>query len=464
MPAPLRKSRRRPSIGLLTGTLAGALLFTLPGTMYATAAPDAAHRTHSSPDTRSAAAGDDWLHTEGSRIVDENGKEVWLTGTNWFGFNTTERVFHGLWSANIETLTRQMSERGLNLIRVPISTQLLLEWRAGKAAPSSAVNTYANPELEGMTTLEVFDHWLALCKKYGLKVMLDVHSAEADNAGHIYPVWWKGAITSEDFYTAWEWAAERYKDDDTVLAMDVKNEPHGKPAESPRAKWDGSTDQDNWKHACETAGNRMLAVNPHLLVLCEGTEIYPRDGENWASTNAQDYFSSWWGGNLRGAADHPVDLGEQQDQLVYSPHDYGPSVYQQPWFQGDWNKQTLTEDVWRPNWFFLQESGTAPLLVGEWGGRLDGGDNQKWMTALRDFIAENRIHQTFWCLNPDSGDTGGLLLDDWKTWDEAKYALLEPALWQEDNKFVGLDHEVPLGGLTSKRGVSVSEVAATDQR
>ena len=104
--------------------------------------------------------GTDWLHTEGNRIVDEQGQRVWLTGANWFGFNATERVFHGLWSANLDTVTRQMAERGINIVRVPISTQLLLEWKNGQAAPSSAVNTWANPELKGLTTLQVFDAFL----------------------------------------------------------------------------------------------------------------------------------------------------------------------------------------------------------------------------------------------------------------------------------------------------------------
>jgi len=35
-----------------------------------------------------AKQGDDWLHTDGRRILDKDGKEVWLTGVNWFGYNT----------------------------------------------------------------------------------------------------------------------------------------------------------------------------------------------------------------------------------------------------------------------------------------------------------------------------------------------------------------------------------------
>ncbi len=80
------------------------------------------------------------------------------------------------------------------------------------------------------------------------------------------------------------------------------------------------------------------------------------------------------------------------------------------------------------------------------------------MTALRDLLTEERIHHTFWCLNPNSGDTGGLLLDDWTSWDEEKYALLKPSLWQHGGKFVGLDHQVPLGGAGSTTGVSLDDV------
>ncbi len=84
---------------------------------------------------------------------------------------------------------------------------------------------------------------------------------------------------------------------------------------------------------------------------------------------------------------------------------------------------------------------------------MDGGKNQKWMTLLRDYMIANGIHHTFWCINPNSGDTGGLLTYDWKTWDEGKYALLKPALWQSEGKFIGLDHEIPLG----TNGISLGE-------
>ncbi|GGS16294.1 cellulase family glycosylhydrolase [Actinokineospora fastidiosa] len=414
------------------------------------------------PAATAAAPEQDWLHVEGNRIVDEAGNQVWLTGANWFGFNATERVFHGLWSGNITEISKAMADRGINIVRIPISTQLLLEWKAGQTATPN-VNTYANPELAGKNNLQVFDYFLELCERFGMKVMIDVHSAEADNSGHIHPVWWKGSITTEDFYQAWEWITARYKDNDTVVAMDVKNEPHGTPTQPPRAKWDSTTDADNFKHVCETAGKRILAINPKVLILCEGVEVYPRPGETWSSPNTDpdlspNYFYTWWGGNLRGVAEHPVNLGANQDQLVYSPHDYGPLVFDQPWFQKPFDKESLIVDVWRPNWLYIHEQEIAPLLIGEWGGRLGQDERQdRWMTALRDLIVDEGLHQTFWVLNPNSGDTGGLLLDDWRTWDEQKYALLKPALWQHNGKFVSLDHQVRLGGAGSTTGISLGE-------
>ena len=80
--------------------------------------------------------------------------------------------------------------------------------------------------------------------------------------------------------------------------------------------------------------------------------------------------------------------------------------------------------------------------------------NLKWMTCLRELLGKNRLNHTFWCLNANSGDTGGLLKDDFVTWDEDKYDFVKEVLWQENGKFVGLDHSIPLG----ENGMSISEI------
>ena len=74
---------------------------------------------------------DDWLHAKGSRLYDMNGNEVWLTGANWFGFNCSENCPHYLWSADADDCLREIADRGINIIRFPISTELLLSWKNG---------------------------------------------------------------------------------------------------------------------------------------------------------------------------------------------------------------------------------------------------------------------------------------------------------------------------------------------
>ena len=111
-------------------------------------------------------------------------------------------------------------------------------------------------------------------------------------------------------------------------------------------------------------------------------------------------------------------------------------------------------EYWYDSWFFLLEEKVSPLLIGEWGGFMDGGPNEKWIELIRDLMIENHIHHTFWCFNENSGDTGGLVYDNFGKWDEEKYALVKPSLWQDEKgKFISLDHKRPVGA----NGISLGE-------
>ncbi len=452
------------------GLAAAAMLVNLSaGLVTAAEAPDEYH--------------DDWLHVnENAEIVDMYGNPVWLTGCNWFGYNVGSQVFDGVWSKNMHSMLTQIADHGFNFLRVPMSTEILLQWKNGDPDPATPkVNVWTNPELtvegvEGGTVMYSFDIWnqaVEWCRELGIKIMIDIHSAETASAGHQISLWYTDKFSTEDWLEALAWFAEYYKDDDTILAIDLKNEPHG-TADVPNqmAKWDDSQDPTNWKYAAERGAAAVLEQNPNLLVMVEGTEVYPKfeDGSTWTSpridytTMYEYYHTTWWGGNFRGAKDYPIDLGEHQDQLVYSPHDYGPLVWAQRWFYDGFTQETLLADCWYDNWFFIQDTGMAPLLMGEWGGFLDeahdkDGKNRAWMGYLRDFMIDNRIHHTFWCFNENSGDTGGLVYDDFGSWDEEKYNFVLPSLWKDaDGKFISLDHSIPLGA----NGISLSEYYGTE--
>jgi endoglucanase len=415
-----------------------------------------------------------------------------LTGANWFGFNCSENVFHGAWYDVKEILT-SIADKGIGFLRIPISTELLYSWMKGKPNPVSSVTASNNPpyavcnpdfydpETDGpKNSMEIFDIIMGYCKELGIKVMIDIHSPDANNSGHNYELWYgketktAGVVTTDMWIDTLVWLADKYKNDDTILALDLKNEPHGKRGykegcPTDIAKWDNSKDENNWKYAAERCAKAILAKNPNLLIVIEGIEQYPKTEKGytfdtpdiWGATgDASPWYPAWWGGNLRGVKDYPIDLGSLNSQIVYSPHDYGPSVYAQTWFEKDFTTQTLLDDYWYDTWAYINDQGIAPLLIGEWGGHMDGGKNQKWMELLRDYMIKNRIHHTFWCINPNSGDTGGLIGNDWKTWDESKFALFEKALWKTSSgKYIGLDHQVPLG----KNGISLGEYYKTPQ-
>ena len=449
---------------------------------------------------------DDWLHAVGSRLYDKDGNQVWLTGANWFGMNCTENFPHGLWSADADELLSSVADHGINIIRFPISTELLLSWMNGE--PYKPVGLTAskdpyymfNPDFcdengDTMDSMGIFDVLMKKCKKYGIKALIDIHSPASHNSGHNYNLWYyepsaadadnmaANSKTGEEItYDMWiesvTWLAEKYKNDDTIIAYDLKNEPHGKrgyngtTCPTDIAKWDDSEDLNNWAFAATECGNSILDVNPNALILIEGVEQYPKTEKGYtydtadiwqASADVSPWYGAWWGGNLRGVKDYPIDFGSKSrnSQIVYSPHDYGPSVYNQTWFDKDFTTQTLLDDYWYDTWAYINDQDIAPLLIGEWGGHMDGGKNQKWMELLRDYMIDNHINHTFWCLNPNSGDTGGLLDNSFTVWDDEKYDLFEPSLWQtsKTGKYISLDHQKPLG--VNGTGISVSDYYKT---
>ncbi len=86
----------------------------------------------------------------------------------------------------------------------------------------------------------------------------------------------------------------RYKNNDTILAADLKNEPHGKQVRIRAPSGTVPTDVDNWKYTAQTAAKRILAINPKLLIMVEGIEVYPRQGASWTATGLSDYYGTWW--------------------------------------------------------------------------------------------------------------------------------------------------------------------------
>jgi endoglucanase len=335
------------------------------------------------------------FHTCGSRIVNQNGQPVQITGVSWFGMETGTYAPHGLWTRNWKAMLDQIVALGFNTIRLPFSDDALVPGRLAQS-----INYELNPDLRGLTGVEVMDVLVQGASERGLKVILDRHRPTSEAQSEL---WYTDTVSEQQWIANWVMLARRYYGNSAVIGVDLHNEPRGP------ATWGSGDPATDWRLAAERAGEAILAVNPYLLIFVQGVERY---GDAWY----------WWGGNLAGAQSDPVRLSVP-GRVVYTPHDYGPGVYWQPWFDPPEFPANLPA-VWDAHWGYLAADQAAPVVLGEFGGRSVGADPEGvWQRALMAYAQERGIGWLNWSFNPDSSDTGGLLGDDWLTVVEEKAQL-----------------------------------------
>jgi endoglucanase len=393
-----KRSGKNRRIGRLARIgIAAGLVAAVAGGLGATAfrAPAALHLTSGSAPAGAIGAP---LHTEGAKIVNKDGRTVTLTGVNWFGFETGTFAPHGLWARSYTSMLNQIVDSGFNTIRLPFSNEMFNP----KSVPNG-IDYKLNPGLKGLKGVALMTKIVDAATSRGLAVILDQHRPDQYGQSNL-PV--SGDLTEQQWINDWTMLARHFRNNPLVIGADLHNEPHG------QATWGTGGPQTDWRLMAERAGNAILKVNPNWLIIVEGIDNY----------HGQGY---WWGGDLQGAKAYPVKLAEP-NHLVYSAHDYGPGVYNQNWFQAkDFPKNMPA--IWSKHWAFLQEKGIAPVLLGEFGGRsVSAGTTEgKYQLALVAFLRQHGISYTYWSWNPDSGDTGGILNNNWQTVDKGKLHMLQ---------------------------------------
>jgi len=328
------------------------------------------------------------LHTCEDAILDAHGERVEITGINWFGMETGTYSPHGLWTRNWQSMLDQIVSLGYNTVRLPFSNEAL---RPG-TMPTS-INYELNQDLNGLTSIQVMDKIIEGAHQRGLKVLLDRHRPDSSGQSSL---WYTDTVSETQWIDDWRMLARRYLGNDTVIGADLHNEPKGE------ATWGTGDPKTDWRMAAEKAGNAILKENPYWLIFVQGIEQYQGD---WY----------WWGGNLMGAKKYPIRL-DVPNRLVYSAHDYGPGVYEQGWFEDPSFPRNLPK-VFDQHWGYLVKDKMAPVVIGEFGGRsVESTDAEgEWQRTLLTYLQQSGIGFLVWSINPNSGDTGGLLSDDWLT-------------------------------------------------
>lgn len=383
------------TVATATDTTTGVDTVTNDDTSNDTVATATVTATATDVDTAAPAEG---FTTANNRIY-HNGQEIRLFGVNWFGFETDSYCLHGLWETPWDEQMDHIVDLGFTAVRVPFCPTTL----TGTTASSQSWN---NPELAGMDSVELLDFMLAEMDARGLYILLDHHRPDCQA---ISELWYTDSYAEADWIADLVFVAERYAGLEHFLGVDLKNEPHD------AATWGTGDSDTDWDGAAERAAAAILAVNDRVLIFVEGIQ------EN--ATCSSYTYSHWWGGNIEPITCHPLDI--PADKLVLSPHVYGPDVYAQSYFDAADFPANLPA-IWDEHFGFAWDDGYS-VVPGEFGGQYGGGDarDDEWQDAFIDYlIANDACHFFYWSWNANSTDTGGILQDDWVTVEAEKYANL----------------------------------------
>jgi aryl-phospho-beta-D-glucosidase BglC (GH1 family) len=350
-----------------------------------------------------------FLSMSGATMVDEDGRPVRLTGVNWFGFETATRAVHGLWSRDYRSMLQQVHDLGFNALRIPWSNAILEPGSMPTGITFAGSDPYdgrspMNQPLQGKTSMEVLDLIVAEAGRLGLKIILDNHSRKPDDFIS-EGLWYLPDFPESRWIADWKTMALRYRNDPTVVAFDLHNEPHN------QASWGGDPATD-FAGAYERAAAAIHSVHPDVIIIAGGVQTYAG-------------ISYWWGGNLRGVRTRPLQIDPAK--LLYSAHDYGPEVFPQTWFSAPDFPNNLIP-LWDETWGYIPRLGLGGVFIGEFGiGHSDayGGRALQWIQSLMAYMGRSSSW-TYWSLNPNSGDTGGILKDDWVGVNQWKLDLLRP--------------------------------------
>lgn len=300
-----------------------------------------------------------------------NGYRFNMKGLSWFGYETGNYNLYGLDQHSQDWYFSWMRSNGFNAMRLPFSQDF--------------VNS-------GSTNLNKYKATVNLAGQYGIYVMIDFHSKTAGS--------WQDGLYTLDQTSAiatWQTMADLLKCEYNVFVADCFNEPH----DVTNSQW------SDWINFCENVAKAIWAKGVNWLIAVEGT--------NYDCT----VISCAWGENLEGLKTGVIfdEASYGANRVIYSPHVYGYDVT---------GNSAYSTAGWYAHWGFINDQLETAVVIGEFGTKYDTTTMQGWLDSLVSYlISLDQRNTFFWCLNPNSGDTGGLLQDDWTTPQTAKLAALQ---------------------------------------
>lgn len=343
------------------------------------------------------------VYSKGGALVVGRNTPFHIKGFAWFGMEEPGRVPRGLKKTSVDQVLKFAKHHNFNAIRLPLSVQNVLE----NQPTGAAISAFNNPKLTGWRYLDTLHTLVQQCAEHHILVLVDMHRLRNDMV-QSSGLWYTTDYPEEKLAQAWDMVTDRLADEWNVLGADLVNEPWDSTWASPN-----DTLRD-WKRAAEAIGNQIHAACPSWALFIEG--VGKRAG--------QVTSNPFWAENL-----HPMQAAppvvKLRNKVVLSPHVYGPAVYVQDYFKHDTFPNNMPA-IWDDHFGKASNETGLATVVGEWGGTREGKD-AKWQDKFYAYMQSRGIGFFYWCINPESTDTGGLLKDDWITPEHEKLKLLESA-------------------------------------
>ncbi|MDP2684031.1 MAG: cellulase family glycosylhydrolase, partial [bacterium] len=187
----------------------------------------------------------------------KDGQKIILKGVSWFGLESGAHAPHGLWARNWQDMVSQIKSVGFNAVRVPFCPSTL------KNVDVSTIEYSKNPDLQGLKSLDILDKVVNELNNKQLYILLDHHTPDCQT---ISDLWYIGSYSESQWIQDLVFLANRYKNLDYFIGLDIKNEPKGP------ATWGTGNPATDWNLAAQKAGKEILNNNPNILIFVQGVE------------------------------------------------------------------------------------------------------------------------------------------------------------------------------------------------
>mmetsp|Transcript_101343 Transcript_101343/g.180140 ORF Transcript_101343/g.180140 Transcript_101343/m.180140 type:complete len:650 (-) Transcript_101343:229-2178(-) len=211
------------------------------------------------------------LRTQGPFVVSATGNRKTLACANWYGAHMSMRVNNGLNKRPMHDISKTIAELGFNCVRLPFSLDMVVGNNSSDRISNAEELLAANPELQHLSSLKVFDATVQSLTDAGLLVILNNHVSRGawccdnqDGEG----LWWTAEFSEEDWLYSLAFIAKRYRDNQRVVGFDLRNEIRDSPLGSP--DWGSGNPKTDWALAATKAGLRVLDASPEMLIIISG--------------------------------------------------------------------------------------------------------------------------------------------------------------------------------------------------